>query len=136
MYLWKKWKIATVTSNVPLPDRAAMIRRFMNEIDHKTGEFYPPEARENTIQGPIRILAAGYNLHRSRVVVLTEPAIKHTNEQQAAMRVRRISQTATKTWVLRLVTQESSLETMILKAQDAASDATELAMSYISTTED
>ncbi len=125
-----------VAQDVPTDDRETLTRKFMNELNPTTERLYSPGERPSTIVGSLKMLSHGHNFHRANVVVLMEPAMQYVQEQQAAKRVDRVSQTASRTTVLRLVTLESALEKMVIESQKAEADVNELALSYIGTVDD
>lgn len=98
-------------------------------------EKYLENQRPHALVSTFQLISTGLNLDRACRVIFLEPSTQFSWEEQGAMRINRISQTATKTYVYRLVTTDSPLETYVRDSQNVAADVTRLTLEYVGTGE-
>jgi SNF2 family DNA or RNA helicase len=133
LFLKRNFQHGLITSGVKGRDRVELIDKFMNRPNSK-GEKYPKNERPHVLVSTFQLISTGLNLDRACRVIFLEPSIQFFWEEQGAMRVSRISQTANKTYVYRLVTTDSALETYIRESQNVAADVTRLTLEYCQST--
>jgi len=114
----KGYKTALFHSGLRLAERSDIKMGFQDDIDTDTGNeavTYHPRI----IVGTIEVLGVGHQLTRAFRIILTEPDHLFSNEYQAIKRINRIGQENKKTYSYRLYCEESEVEMLIVKRQDA-----------------
>ena len=101
-----------------LSERSDIKTSFQEDVDYDTGReaflFYP-----RILVGTVEVLGIGHQLTRAFRIILTEPDHSFSNEYQAIKRINRIGQENRKTYSYRLYCEESEVEMLIVKRQDA-----------------
>lgn len=109
--------------------RDSIIDGFQDEID-ENGQ-YVSEVRPDFLIGSTEVLGTGHTCTRAFRVVLMEPDYKVSTERQAIFRISRFSQFNRATWSYHLFCQGLSVETAIMKRQQARLELSDMTFAYI-----
>jgi len=91
---------------------------FQEDIDVETGKEVVAD-HPQILVGTLDVLGYGHQLTKAFRIILTEPDHLFSNEYQAIKRINRNGQHNPKTYSYRLYCEESEVEMLIVKRQDA-----------------